>query len=108
MKVSAKLIIRPRMLLYGIILLSLFVGLMYAISQRTLLDISIIQDRNALYKLQEGLIENVYTIKIMNLDNVEHTYLLSMDGITGAKLLLNQQYLSCLWSCWNIQLSIHC
>lgn len=88
-------VIRPRMLLYGIILLSLFTGLLYSISQRALLDIDIIRDRNALYKeTQEGLIENVYTIKIMNLDNVEHTYLLSMDGITGAKLMLNQSNIS--------------
>jgi cytochrome c oxidase accessory protein FixG len=84
-------IVRPRMLLYGIILLSLFIGLMYSISQKPLLDIDIIRDRNALYKeTPDGMIENVYIIKVMNMDAVEHTYQLSIDGIKDAKLLQSQ------------------
>jgi len=84
-------IIRPRMLLYGMILLSLFVGLMYAISQRTLIDIDIIRDRNILYReTSDGMVENIYIIRAMNRDDVEHTYDLSVSGIANAKLQLNQ------------------
>jgi cytochrome c oxidase accessory protein FixG len=84
-------IFRPRMMLYGFILLSLFVGLLYAVSQRTLVDIDIIRDRNTLYRdTSDGMIENIYIIRAMNRDDIEHTYDLSVEGIPNAKLVLNQ------------------
>jgi len=64
---------------------------MYAISQRTLIDIDIIRDRNILYReTSDGMVENIYIIRAMNRDDVEHTYDLSVLGITNAKLQLNQ------------------
>ena len=81
-------IVRPRIMVYGAILL-LLCGLLVAhISQRVALDLDVIRDRNTLYReTNEGLIENVYTLKILNMDSKSHRYNLWAEGIDGVKLV---------------------
>jgi polyferredoxin len=58
------------------------------ISQRVALDLDVIRDRNTLYReTNEGLIENVYTLKILNKDSKAHRYNLWAEGIDGVKLV---------------------
>jgi polyferredoxin len=58
------------------------------ISQRVALDLDVIRDRNTLYReTNEGLIENVYTLKILNMDSQDHRYNLWAEGIDGVKLV---------------------
>jgi polyferredoxin len=48
----------------------------------------VIRDRNRLYhETGEGLIENVYTLKLLNMDDAAHTYKLNVTGIDGMKML---------------------
>ncbi|NKB65170.1 MAG: cytochrome c oxidase accessory protein CcoG [Gammaproteobacteria bacterium] len=71
-------ILRPRIVVYGLILLSLLLIVGYRISQRIPLDLDVIRDRNTLYReVDEGWIENVYTLKILNKDQKDHYYRLS-------------------------------
>lgn len=80
-------ILRPRTILYGGLLVLLFVGFVYSISQRVPLRIELLRDRNALYRiLDENHIENVYTLKILNMDNNDHSYRILLDGVPGAEL----------------------
>ncbi len=74
--------------MYTILLAALTIGLFYAISQRTLLELDIIRDRNSLYReTADGLVENVYTLKIINMDEQAHRYRLEMSGLEGELVL---------------------
>jgi cytochrome c oxidase accessory protein FixG len=84
-------ILRPRIMIYALILLSLCSGLIFHVSQRVALDLDVIRDRNSLYReTRDGLIENVYTLKILNMDNQRHQYQIWADGIDGMKLITDQ------------------
>jgi len=84
-------ILRPRIMVYASILLLLFGMLVAHISQRVALDLDVIRDRNTLYReTRDGLIENVYTLKILNMDSQTHRYNLWAEGIDGVKLVSDQ------------------
>lgn len=77
-------IIRPRILIYGTILLSLLIGFAVSVTMRTPLALDILRDRNALYKVvDEQHVENIYTLRIMNKSNVPQRYKISASGIEG-------------------------
>ncbi len=83
-------ILRPRILVYASILLVLCGLLLTHVVQRVPLDLDVIRDRNALYReTRDGLIENVYTVKILNMDSHAHAYELSADGIDGLRLVID-------------------
>jgi polyferredoxin len=87
-------IIRPRTIMYSLLLLAMSVGLVYAISQRTALELDIIRDRNSLYReTSTGLVENVYTLKVINMDEKPHRYVLEVSGeksgLKNLELLMN-------------------
>ena len=80
-------IFRLRIWLYAAFLLLLTGGLIYAISQRVPIELDIIRDRNTLYRETSlGLVENVYTLKLINMDSRTHQYVLSVAGLTGLEL----------------------
>jgi cytochrome c oxidase accessory protein FixG len=79
-------VMRTRIIIYGCILLILGSALVYNISQRTPLGLDVIHDRNQLYREARGLIENVYTLKIINMDNSDHYYAVSASGINGLQM----------------------
>ena len=55
---------RPRLLVYGLILVALAVALGVSLGLRTPLELDVIRDRNALYRqTSDGMVENVYTLK---------------------------------------------
>ena len=75
-------IFRPRVILYAMILMGVTAGAFYSILTRTPVAMDVIRDRNSLYReTNDGLIENVYIIKLMNMDKQAHTYSLSVQGI---------------------------
>jgi cytochrome c oxidase accessory protein FixG len=80
-------ILRLRTILYGGLLSLLFSGFVYSISQRVPLRIELLRDRNALYRiLDENHIENVYILKILNMDSKDHSYRIRLGGVPGAEL----------------------
>jgi cytochrome c oxidase accessory protein FixG len=84
-------ILRPRVMVYAAILLILCGALLTNIVQRIPLELDVIRDRNTLYReTREGLIENVYTLKILNMDSQTHQYTLRADGIDGMKLVTDE------------------
>ncbi|MDZ7751639.1 MAG: cytochrome c oxidase accessory protein CcoG [Gammaproteobacteria bacterium] len=79
--------LRPRVLIYAALLLIVTGALVYSISQRTPLELDIIRDRSGLYReTSQGLVENVYTLKIVNMDEEPHVYRLSVEGIEGLEV----------------------
>jgi cytochrome c oxidase accessory protein FixG len=80
-------ILRPRIVIYALILLTILSIFVYSFSQRTSLGLDVIRDRNRLYReTSEGLIENVYTLKILNMDDAAHEYELGVGGVPGIQL----------------------
>jgi cytochrome c oxidase accessory protein FixG len=68
-------VFRPRILVYAILLLSLVTGLIWSVNHRVLLRADLLRDRNALYReLPDEMIENVYTLKLINMDFKPHKY----------------------------------
>jgi cytochrome c oxidase accessory protein FixG len=89
-------ILRPRTIMYTLLLVALSAGLVYAISQRTALELDIIRDRNSLYReTNTGLVENVYTLKVINMDEKPHRYVLEVSGeksgLKNLELVTNDQ-----------------
>jgi cytochrome c oxidase accessory protein FixG len=71
-------VIRPRIMVYGALLLVIICGTLWSMVNRVPLRADLIRDRNALYRELPGdVIENVYTLKITNMDNAPHQYELS-------------------------------
>jgi len=75
-------VLRFRTIFYAAFLLLLVAGLVYSIAIRVPLGLDVIRDRNSLYReTNMGLIENVYTLKLLNMDNQPHTYQLAVSGM---------------------------
>lgn len=83
-------VLRPRILVYAMILTGITISAFYAILNRTPLALDVIRDRNTLYReTDNGLIENVYIMKIMNMDQQPHTYSLSVTGMDNVVLRMD-------------------
>jgi cytochrome c oxidase accessory protein FixG len=68
-------VLRPRIFIYAALLLVIVSGTLWSMTHRTPLRADLIRDRNALYReLPGGMIENVYTLKITNMDDKAHRY----------------------------------
>ena len=77
-------IIRPRMLVYATLLTILIAGLAYSMVARTPIILDVIRDRNALYREVGGdMIENTYTLKVINQRNEVRSYRLEVAGLDG-------------------------
>ena len=84
-------VLRPRIIAYALFLLALSGGLVYSISQRIPIELDIIRDRNMLYRETDtGLVENVYTLKLINMDKSPHRYKVTVTGLPGLELDLGQ------------------
>jgi cytochrome c oxidase accessory protein FixG len=74
-------VVRPRVLVYGTILALLCVGFGVALSMRTPLGLDVIRDRKTLFRmLDDGEVENVYTLKILNKSELGHEFVVSVAG----------------------------
>jgi len=83
-------VFRPRTIVYACVLTLLMVGLGVGIATRTPLRLDVIRDRNALYReTNQGLVENVYTLKVINMAEADRRFSLEVDGLDGAELILD-------------------
>jgi len=80
---------RPRIIVYATALIMMTVMLAYAIATRIPLEVDIIRDRTRLFnETDTGLIENTYSIQIINKDEKTHRYKISASGIDGMKIII--------------------
>jgi cytochrome c oxidase accessory protein FixG len=85
-------ILRPRVLVYATVLVLLIAGLVYGVANRVPLEMDIIRDRNALYlETSDGLVENVYTLKVVNMTETPQTYRISFSGLEGGRLIMTDE-----------------
>ncbi|MGA8204999.1 MAG: cytochrome c oxidase accessory protein CcoG [Woeseiaceae bacterium] len=80
-------VLRPRIFVYAALLTVLAGALIMSRAMRTPMILDVIRDRNALYReLPGGLIENAYTLKIINQSDHARDFTLSVAGIPGIML----------------------
>ena len=74
-------VVRPRVIVYGILLTLLIAGFFVALALRKPVALDVLHDRNTLWReLDDGAVENVYLLKIMNKDNRAHRFNVSVEG----------------------------
>nr|MCH9673011.1 cytochrome c oxidase accessory protein CcoG [Gammaproteobacteria bacterium] len=67
--------VRPRILIYGAVLVGIVGTFLALLATRVPLDVDILKDRNALYRTSVGgTVENVYTVRVTNMDTETHRY----------------------------------
>ncbi|MFA6986250.1 MAG: 4Fe-4S dicluster domain-containing protein [Arenimonas sp.] len=80
-------VLRPRVFVYGLLLLTLCAGWAWGVSHRIPLIAEVLRDRNALYRVVgDGRIENSYTLKIINKDAKPQRYRISLQAPGGIVL----------------------
>ena len=81
-------ILRPRIILYTTILVAITVASIWSLATRVPLKVDIIRDRSVLAReADDGRIENVYNLKIMNTTEEAKRYAVSVEGMEGIELL---------------------
>ena len=74
-------VLRPRVLIYGALLLALMSAFGVGLVLRTPLGVDVIRDRNALYRLlDDSRVENVYDVKILNKSEQRRRFVLEVHG----------------------------
>jgi len=80
-------ILRPRVYLYTSILIGLILAMSWSLYTRIPVSLDVNRDRNILYReANNGDLENVFKLKIMNQDSKPHTFVITMEGLPGSVL----------------------
>ena len=76
--------LRPRVLVYGGVLSIASVAFVASVALRSPFQVDVVKDRGALARVvEEGAVENVYRLQIMNRTAAPQTYRISAEGLPG-------------------------
>lgn len=79
-------VLRPKLIGYGVVLAVMILVFLYASATIAPVRMDIIRDRNQLYRENnQGLIENTFTLKILNKTEAPHEYTMSVEGLNNYK-----------------------
>ena len=80
-------ILRPRIIAYTVILVAITLAAVWSLATRVPLKVDVIRDRSTLAReADDGGVENIYNLKIMNTTEEPKRYLLSVDGLPGIQI----------------------
>ncbi|CAG1018961.1 hypothetical protein BURC_03801 [Burkholderiaceae bacterium] len=80
-------VFRPRVLIYGSVLIAISAAFVVSLSLRHTLKVDVVRDRTTLARLVDnGRIENLYRLQLMNATEQTQRYRVSVEGIAGAAL----------------------
>lgn len=81
-------LLRPRIVIYTLILLVTAGAMVATLALRTPIRIDVIRDRTTLVKeTDDGWLENLYQLQIINTDERSHDFSVSVDGLPGIRLV---------------------
>lgn len=87
-----KRVLRPRVIIYTLILVAIAVAFAASLATRTTLRMDIIRDRGMLGReVAGGMIENVYRLQLMNAAETPITLHLNVDGVDGVTFSTAEQ-----------------
>ena len=76
--------LRPRILVYTAVLWTIIIVASVTLYNRVPLKVDVIRDRGSLSRqVEDGMIENIYRLQIMNTEEVAHSYRISVGGLPG-------------------------
>ena len=78
-------LLRPRLIGYAVALVVMMGLFAWAIASRSLVEVDVLKDHVLLREHEQGHVENVYTVKLMNKAQRDLTYLISVEGIDGLR-----------------------
>lgn len=81
---EATRVLRPRILVYGALLLVLIVAFAWGIGTRSTLIVDVLRDRNALYRVVGDSVDNVYTLKLVNKTDAARQYRVTVESANAA------------------------
>jgi len=76
-------LLRPRLIGYAIALVAMMGLFAYAVYDRPLVKLDVLKDRVLYRENEQGNIENVYTLKVMNKAQREQTFVIEATGLDG-------------------------
>ena len=86
-RVPHRRFIRPRTIVYAVVLVLVLALMAVALAERGTLELSVLSDRNPLFvRLSDGSIRDGYTVKIENKSSETQVYRLAATGIASALL----------------------
>ncbi len=81
-------VLRPRVFVYAALLSVIAGALVYGLLTRVPVQLDVIRDRAALYtETDQGLVQNVYNLKLINMHSEPQTFNLSVSGLEGIKIV---------------------
>jgi cytochrome c oxidase accessory protein FixG len=84
---------RPRVLIYSGILLAISTAVFLSLWLRTPLKVDVIRDRGALARMvEQGRIENVFRLQIMNVTETPQRYSVAVRGLNGITLASEHEF----------------
>ena len=99
--------LRPKIIGYIVILMVLSSALVANIVMRKPMDLDIIRDRNQLYRVDfNGLVENTYTLKIINKAQYEQAFTVKLEGLDNFKYIGKQRFTVPAGQSHNVPLSL--
>ncbi|MBL8538578.1 MAG: cytochrome c oxidase accessory protein CcoG [Hyphomonadaceae bacterium] len=86
-KATAYRLLRPRTILYGVLMAIVAVVMIYGLATRHTLDLNVIRDRSPPFvRLADGSVRNDYALKVINMTNVARRVSIQVAGLEGAHL----------------------
>ncbi len=80
-------VLRPRVLVYSGLLALIVIAFSVSLGMRTPLKMDVIRDRGAMGReIDDGMIENVYRLQVMNTSEKAHTFRITVAGIDSIRL----------------------
>jgi cytochrome c oxidase accessory protein FixG len=80
-------IFRPRVLIYGSLLLALSTGVLYSLMTRHAFRVDVVRDRATLARqVEDGWIENIYRLQVMNATETPQQLHIEAEGLPGLQL----------------------
>jgi cytochrome c oxidase accessory protein FixG len=81
-------VLRPRVLGYGVVFVLIAGAMATSLALRTPLKLDVIRDRGAMGReVEDGMIENVYRLQVMNTGEQPHLFRIEVGGIAGAGIV---------------------
>ncbi len=76
-------VMRPRLIGYALALVAMMGLFAYAVADRSLVKLDVLKDRVLYRENEQGRVENVYTLKVMNKAQNEQTFIIEASGLDG-------------------------
>jgi polyferredoxin len=85
-------LLRPRVLVYGTVLIAIALAFVTSLGLRHTLKVDVVRDRATLARIvEDGLVENVYRLQLMNATEAPQRYRLAVSGIPSAALAVKAE-----------------